>query len=176
MVTTSHSTVDSVSKSTYDSLNRVHEATIAMYERMIHDSTSTDVVFENKPCPNIDSIYSILDSAGKARVEIWKKDQQINDLRNKLKVNADGSFEAEGRIKSYRTTTEKYIQENSTLRHEKDSLNNVIKTKDDQLSKTADAKTTVVKKTFIPWWIWVIIGVLALVWIYVLLPKPKIKL
>lgn len=173
-VSTSRQTVDSVARSSFDSLQHVYEATIAFYERMTHDSSTTDVVFENEPCPNIDSIYAILDSAGKARFEVMLKDKQIRELKNKLKVNADGSFEAEGRIKSYRTTAEKYIQENSSLRHEKDSLTQVIKTKDDQLSKTAEVKMLVVKKTFIPWWIWLIIIILGVLWIYGLIPKNKL--
>lgn len=175
-VSTAHQTVDSVAKSSYDSLQHVYEATVAFYEKITHDSTTTDVVFENDPCPNIDSIYAILDSAGKVRFEVMLKDQQIKELKNKLKVNADGSFEAEGRIKSYRTTAEKYINENASLRHEKDSLNRVIKSKEDQLSKVSDTKTIVVKKTFIPWWLWLIIGVLAVLWLYGLIPKPVNKI
>lgn len=166
-ISTDHSTVDSVSKSKYDSLNRVHEKTVAEFQSFKHDSTTTDVIFDNDPCPNLDSLRLILDSAGKANLDkfISSTEEQIRVLKNKLKVNADGSFEAEGRIKSYRTTNEKINQENVRLSHERDSLNRLVKEKEDQLSKTADSKKTVVKKTFIPWWLWGLIILLGVLWL-----------
>jgi hypothetical protein len=118
------------------------------YENLLQSKSATVVEFEDKPCPPTIGFPT-----------------EINRPTSKVKVNKDGSIEAEGPIKSVKFSNESLQKENRLLR---DSVNQLVRlVKADTAAVSRETKTTVkdVKRKGIPLRGWLIIGLLAALWL-----------
>lgn len=147
-IQTQQSNTDSLYKARMEDSLRLLAAYRESYENVIANLTETGVVFENEPCPNLDSIFSVLDKENRARVDsvIAKENIKVKSLSNKLEVAADGSFKAEGRIAAYKRTEEKYQKEIQAKDFAIDLLNKRLKEKEVELSKKTETKVKDVKR------------------------------
>lgn len=167
-ITSQQSNTDSSFREAADDSFRLLAAYRENYERVLKQLTETGVIFENDPCPNLDSIFSVLDKVNKARVDsmISKENIKIKSLTNKLEVAADGSFKAEGRIAAYKRKEETYEKEVREKNDTIDILKKSLREKEVELSKKVEIRERIIEKKFIPWWIYlVMVGAAGLVWV-----------
>lgn len=167
--------MDSIVKSL--SLKHKQEIDLLNLEHKKHLEELTNIGATFTPCPpaNVpDSILFLLDSAAKYRIILWQKDQKIQSLNHTLKVNADGSFETTQQVSSLQIAKSKTEDENIAMKHSLGVLEIQLDSSKTQLKREQESKSKVVKKTFIPWWMYVIAGVGFLLWFYKLIPtRPK---
>lgn len=102
-------------------------------QRAVEDAKKASIIF-SAPCPSSEELKALrvkLDSAGKVILDQFQKDNQqtgkIKSLENKLKVNADGSFELIGQIQSVNLDLLNRTIESTRLKQENDSLKAVSK-------------------------------------------------
>jgi len=152
-ITTSVATVDSsVLKEKIDSL---HLLITELYrlQSEIKELQYAGVVFDSSQCPptqfvidkncNVDSIMRILDS-----------------YRNRVKILADGTIEAEGKLKSAFYTKDKLTRTIAELQRTIDSLHNVKQAeKIDYKQKIVTVYREVKRSFFSQWWMWLIVFV-----------------
>lgn len=124
------------------------------YEKMVQTFNETGVVFDPEPCPPIDSIYALLDSAGKIQYENILLREKIASVSNKLEVAADGSIKAEGRISSYKRTQQSLEREISNKDSTIEILQKKVSEQEAQLSTKQTEKIVHVKRSVFPgyWW------------------------
>lgn len=138
------------------------------YESLMKQFTETGIVFENDPCPPIDSIYALLDSAGKIQLDnilLREKIYKLSNTINKLEVLADGTIKAEGNIKAYKKTEEKLQQELSSKEAIIQELQERLYDARSEVKTVEVEKIVHVKKTVFPWYFWLTLsGVAVLVW------------
>lgn len=158
--------VDSTAIRERDSLIEVNKLTTSAYENLVRSMSESDIVFECPPCDSFQTEGLHPNEEGKKRI--------AGTINNKLEFYPDGTLKsAEGRIKSARSLAERNEQTAHYWQQQYDSLFQV-KQRD-----TTTVKTNIqyvdreVKRTFIPWWIWVIAGLGYVAWAYKLIPKPK---
>lgn len=149
-------TIDSNNSRLVDSFKFQLTAMAMKHQKELEEAKNTKVVFDDTPCPpavpvNIDSCKS--DSLIKI---IHLQDDYIKSLKNKVKVNADGSMEYEGKIKSVtvdlkRTEkeNEELSQQNTLLAHWKDSVSTELK------KKQTTSEKHITKKWFSMSWVWI---------------------
>jgi len=170
-------TTDSTRTHLVDSFTRVLADETARHQQEIHEITSSGVTFDNTPCPDLDSLKILLDSAGVANMELWEKDQQIASLKNQVKINRDGSIEASGKIKSAFLTADRMANEANYWHRSSDSLKAANDSLNEQLSKKEVVKEKIVERTFIPWWMFGLLVVALFLGLYLrgfFIVKPKI--
>lgn len=143
----------SVSDSTYkDSSNywqTLYQNEHTKYENVLKESSERGVVFQDCPPAKIpDSVLLALDTAARLRLALWQSQQTINGLKNKIKINADGSIEVEGRIQSAYQKADSYSKqaydlstENSAIKRYNETLQGEVKTLKEQTSKVVVRKS-----------------------------------
>lgn len=142
------------------------------HEQQIRQITASGVTFNQTPCPDLRSFRASLDSIGKVNFDAAiTKDSIIQSLRNKVSIDRNGAIKAEGAISAAYRTNSKIIEENTRLAKANDSLWSVHDSDQLKLSKVQDVKTVVMKKTFIPWWMWCLAGLGFVLWFYKMIPK-----
>lgn len=174
-IETSHAQSDSLVNRVRDSARFVINHLNYEHEQQIKQITTSGITFNPEPCPDLRSYRATLDSIGKINFDIAvKKDSIIQTLRNKVSIDKNGAIKAEGAISAAYRTNSMITEENTRLAKINDSLWTVHDSDVVRLNKVADVKEIVVKKTFIPWYMYVIAGIGFLLWFYKLIPKrPK---
>lgn len=129
--------IDTNIQTDYKELTRIRDSAAQViteqseaYNRHIEELITSGITFEAcPPSMNRDSVLQLLDSAGRTRYALIEARDKIKDLQNKVKINADGSIEAEGAIKSAnvaRSRTEDELRSlelrYNELQHYSDSL------------------------------------------------------
>lgn len=145
--------VKTKSKVSFDSLN-------AEYKRTVSELTNIGATFV--PCPPAvvpDSILKYLDSAAQWRIMLWQRDNKIQALNTKLKVNADGSFETTQQVSSLQIAKSRTEDENIALKRSNTILSNETDSIRAELKKVQESKSKdVVRTTAWAWWLWFLIG------------------
>jgi len=152
-ITTSVVTVDSsYLKEKIDSVHVLLEEKSRL-ESTIKELQYAGVVFDSSKCPpsqfvidkncNVDSILRILD-----------------EYKNTVKIYADGTIEAQGKLKSAYYTKNKLTQTISELTNTIDSLRKMKQTKSIAYKTTIATVDKEVKRSFFSqWWMWLIVFV-----------------
>lgn len=168
--------IEKAKKETEAKINEKYKDSLALlatyrenYESLMKQFTETGIVFENDPCPPIDSIYALLDSAGKIQLDnilLREKISKLSNTINKLEISADGTIKAEGNIKAYKKTEEKLKQELSNKDATIQELQVKLSEKKTEIKEVIVEKTVHVEKKIFPWWMWVLLPVCAaLAWV-----------
>lgn len=154
--------LDSLSVLIKDSMTRVLEEQSEAYNRHIEELIKSGVTFEDcPPCMNRDSILNLLDSAGRTRFRVIEQQERIRELQNKVRINADGSIEAEGRIKSAMLAKSRTDDELRTMERRYDSLQRVADSALTRLQTSQTETVRIVKRT--PWVPWGLVAVALIV-------------
>ncbi len=171
------STIENNSTHKADSLEKELFRISEKYESLLSEKESNKLDFEKEPCPpqeiKIDSNNCREDSL---IAIIQKQAAIINNQKSKIKMYADGSWEATGKISSFSTDLQKMQKQVHEVNIENDRLKTYSDSLATQLNIAKSARTK--EKTNI--WPWIIIGfVLATVlwkwkWIYSLIKKISI--
>lgn len=173
-IQTSHSQSDSLVTRVRDSIKQVVNHLEFEHEQQIRQITASGVTFNPTPCPDLSAIRASLDSMGKINFDNAVMKDSLKMLRNKVSIDRNGAIKAEGAITAAYRTNSMITEENTRLAKINDSLWVVHDSDVFKLHKVADVKTLVVKKTFIPWWLWCIAGLGFVLWFYKLIPKRPI--
>lgn len=174
-IQTSHAQSDSLVTRVRDSARFVINHLNYEHEQQIRQITASGVTFNPTPCPDLSAVRASLDSIGKVNFDLAiKKDSVIQALRNKVSIDRNGAIKAEGAITAAYRTTSMITEENTRLSKVNDSLLAVHAVDSLKLSKAVDIRYISVKKTFIPWWMYVIAGLGFVLWFYKLIPKRPI--
>lgn len=171
-IQTASTNVDSVVSHVKDSMESVRVRETTELRKMLEEMTSSGVTFVVDSCPERDRIYALLDSTGdKMRLE-----ERLKSLSNKVTISEKGAITAEGNIKAAYFTNSKLQEENYRKELEIDSLHREIDSSNVKYNRLAETKSQVVKKTILPWWIWILAPVgIVFGWIVKSrLSKPKI--
>lgn len=124
-----------------DSINQVNRTLSEAYEELLKTTNSTGVVFESQPCDTITKVI------------------------NKIIVAPDGTKTFEGNIKSYKDDATKLQSRIFSMQETIDSLNSLVK-KDASHKEVIHTETVrTVKTTYIPWWMWLILIIVGVLWI-----------
>lgn len=118
--------------------------------------TSSGVTFVVDSCPERDRIYALLDSTGKANYDKMRLEERLKSLSNKVTISEKGAITAEGNIKAAYFTNSKLQEENYRKDLQIDSLHREIDSNNVKYNRLAETKSQVVKKTILPWWIWIL--------------------
>jgi hypothetical protein len=155
--------VDSTAISERDSIRSLLETTKLSYESQLREASKTSIIFDTIPCPpeviNIDSACH-LDSLIQI---IMKQGNYINSLKSSVKINTDGTIEANGRVKVISIDLEKVQQIAAELTRRLSDSSKVINNLKTQLIKKDSEFTKNVKRSGFSIWVWVIIFVLGYV-------------
>ena len=141
--------VDSSAVKTRDSLAVAINNITQTYENYIEQIWSSGVMFDtvSLPAPPMDC-----DSTG---LEHWKT--MILSLQNKIKINKDGSIEAQGRIRAVNSELHRVENELSELHSENYILHQVKDSLKVELSKRASVVyRDIRRKFFTSWWVYVL--------------------
>jgi hypothetical protein len=116
--------------------------------KAVEEARKASVVFST-PCPGFDEMNALrekLDEAGKEVLDQFAKDnlqkEKIQKLENRLRVNADGSFELSGQIESVNLELLQKTVETSKLKEQNDSLLRVTKSLTGSLTREIVNKRT----------------------------------
>jgi len=153
------SIVNTVSKKWQKSIDSLN----VEYNRHLSELTNIGATFT--PCPPAvvpDSVVKMLDSAAQWRIMLWQRDNKIQALNTKLKVNADGSFETTQQVTSLQIAKSRTEDENIALRHSNTVLAAQLDSAQTELKKEQESKSKVVEKKVIPIWVYVVMVVLAI--------------
>lgn len=129
-----------------DSINQVNRTLSEAYEELLKTTNSTGVVFETQPCDTIRI-------PGKPAVS------------NKITVSPDGTKTFEGNIKSYKDDATKLQSRIFSMHETIDSLKRVTIKDTSHHEQSAVVVVRNVKSTFIPVWMWIILGIVGALWI-----------
>lgn len=124
-----------------DSINQVNRTLSEAYEELLKTTNSTGVVFETQPCDTITKIV------------------------NKIIVAPDGTKTFEGNIKSYKDDATKLHSRIFSMQETIDSLNRVTQKDASHHEQSSVVVVRTVKSTFIPVWLWIILGIVGALWI-----------
>jgi hypothetical protein len=124
-----------------DSIIAVNKTLSEAYEELLKTTNSTGVVFESQPCDTITKVV------------------------NRIIVAPDGTKTFEGNIKSYKDDAAKYQRTIFSMKETIDSLAQLTKKDTSHHEQSAVVVVRNVKSTFIPWWLWVALAVVGLLWI-----------
>jgi hypothetical protein len=143
-IETTISRTDSTAAHRLDSAAAVNRLLMESYENLLQSKSATVVEFDTIYCPPVVGFPTEI---------------------NRIKVRPDGSIEAEGRIRSVSASNESLQKENRLLRNSVNQLVRLVKT--DTASVSHETKATVkdVKRNGIPFRGWLIIGLLAALWL-----------
>lgn len=114
---------DSIFQKQIDSLLQVQKETVIIYEKKWEEARKNKVEFDN-PCPTMPNIDSSCNKDSLVQV-IRAQDQLLQSMDNEVRLNADGSINAKGRIKYLNTEWTRSEQEKSFWQQKYDSLNKV---------------------------------------------------
>lgn len=124
-----------------DSINQVNRTLSEAYEELLKTTNSTGVVFESQPCDTITKIV------------------------NKIIVAPDGTKTFEGNIKSYKDDAKMYQRTIFSMKETIDSLSSLVKKDASHHEQSSVVVVRDVKSTFIPVWMWIILGIVGALWI-----------
>jgi hypothetical protein len=179
--------VESVAKSTYDSLKQTHQATEAEYQRQIKEMEQLEVTVQqsgcdttalrekiiaaflkNNPCKGESLDSSVFKGFADSLINA------VNAVRPKpttVKKNADGSVEISGEgITKITDTKSKTDDQSASFKSEITTLTEQHKRDSTALVKSQYSKQKTVKRSM--WWMWMIIG--AVTWEFLRRSIPKI--
>jgi hypothetical protein len=143
-IETTLSRTDSTAAHRLDSAAAVNRLLMESYENLLQSKSATVVEFDTIYCPPVVGFPTEI---------------------NRIKVRPDGSIEAEGRIRSVSASNESLQSTISSLR---DSVSQLVRlAKSDTTAVSRETKATVkdVKRNGIPFRGWLIIGLLAALWL-----------
>lgn len=140
--------VDSSYLRKYDSTVDVNKTLSEAYESLLQTTNSTDVVFECPPC-----------DSGKVSA------QGMPHIINRVTVDSKGNKVFEGSIKSYREAASVMEKRYYSLTQSYDSLAAKKSELENNYSKLEEKKNKVVKSTFIPIWLWIVLIIAGLLWL-----------
>lgn len=141
-------TVDSSYIHKYDSTVEVNKTLSEAYESLLQTTNSTDVVFECPPCDS-----GKIGGSGMPHVI------------SKITVDSKGNKVFEGAIKSYREAASVMERKYFSLTQSYDSLAAKKTELENNYSKLQEQKSKVVKSTFIPIWLWIVLVIAGLLWL-----------
>jgi hypothetical protein len=124
-----------------DSIISVNRTLSEAYEELLKTTNSTGVVFESQPCDTITKIV------------------------NRIIVAPDGTKTFEGNIKSYKDDATKLQSRIFSQQETIDSLMRVTKKDTSHHEQSAVVVVRNVKSTFIPFWLWIVLAIVGLLWI-----------
>lgn len=127
--------------STVDSLNRIIKTWANAYEELLKTTNSTGVVFESIPCDTVTKII------------------------NKITVAPDGTKTFEGNIKSYKDDKTLESKISAARQWAIDSMSRLVKKDTTHHEQSAVVVVRTVKSSFIPLWMWIVLGIVGLLWI-----------
>lgn len=146
-----------------DSMLQVQKELAITYEKKLDEARKNKVEFA-APCPTMPNIDSACNHDSLVQV-IRAQNDLLQSMQNEIEVNADGSFKAKGRIQFLNTEWKKSESEKSSWENKYDSLYKVHSEEKAQVVTVTEIKDKIVKRTFIPWWVWLICaGVLVVGW------------
>lgn len=131
--------------STVDSLNRIIKTWANAYEELLKTTNSTGVVFESIPCDTV--------KTGKQNVP------------NKITVSPDGTKTFEGNIKSYKDDKTLESKISAARQWAIDSMSRLVKKDTTHHEQSAVVVVRTVKSSFIPLWMWIVLGIVGLLWL-----------
>jgi len=143
-VTKTVSVVDSSAIKTRDSLLSVVNQMIVTHNQELRELRNTGIIFDN----DCDTIF--LDQLIGCNIDSLIK--IIRSQKNKIKILADGSIEAEGKIKSVRSNMEKTEKQTDQLLFLNTKLLRVRDSLAYELSKKDTAQVKNVKRGWWSWW------------------------
>lgn len=90
----------------------------------------------------------------------------IAGLESRVKLNADGSIEASGRLRSANADYRKLLKTNVEISRENDSLRTQLAKKETGVRTVTETVTKTKKVTRFPWWWWLFVAVfvISLAW------------
>lgn len=140
--------VDSSYKHKYDSTTEIIKTLSQAYESLLQSTSNSDVVFETTPC-----------DSGKVSA------QGMPHIINKVTIDSKGNKVYEGQIKSFRESASIMERKYYTLTQSYDSLAAKKTELENNYSKLQETKSKVVKSTFIPIWLWIVLVIAGLLWL-----------
>lgn len=155
---------DSIYAETLKDSIRVIKSEKSVLEQELRESQFASVIFDSTRCPKIvfpvgvallnkDSIQRLVTDLNNA----------IDGLNNKVKVFADGSFEANGRVKKANYSIDRLgrliLERDATI----DSFKQVLSKKKTEVKTDTTTNDLHKKTSFFSWWIILIIAILSFV-------------
>lgn len=132
-----------------DSLRNVINDLKIRHEKELKEAAKTGVVFDERDCPPVVIPESCpKDSLVKLIAALYK---QISSMSNKIKINADGSIEAEGKIKSAYSDKEKLEKENTELALRNEEQARLIQKQQTEFEALQKQKSKAVTRSSFPW-------------------------
>lgn len=118
--------------------------------------------FDSTQCPKIviPSCPAMLNADSVNRL-VYDLNAAITGLHNKVKFYADGSIEYSGRLKQFKYANEKQSKTISELSSKTDSLSLALAEAKKNVRVVTEEKTLYKKTTVFPWYLWLITGVFA---------------
>lgn len=149
VIQSTSSTDSTVIRDLYDSIN-LYKNTVNFYEQVLQAKSDAEIEFY----PDTNRI-TITDTTH----------YYILNPTNKLYVRPDGTIEAEGRIKSLNLSK---IQQSQTISRQEETIDSFAVEVDKlkaELSKKQEVKEVEKKIKVLPWYVWLIVGVLLFLWL-----------
>lgn len=132
--------IDSTAYHKFDSLHSAYRLDSIAYENTISLLNQNAITFDCPPCDSSDKTVITFDSAGVIR-------------------------RIEGRVKSIKTQSDFNQKEAIHWKQLYDSLTHVERKDSVTVKTNIIYKDKIVKKQFIPWWIWVLLIIAGLLWL-----------
>jgi len=140
--------VDSSYKHKYDSTTEIIKTLSQAYESLLQSTSNSDVVFETTPCDS-----GRIGGSG------------LPHIINKVTIDSKGNKTYEGQIKSFRESASVMETKYYSLTQSYDSLAAKKSELENNYTKLQETKSKVVKSTFIPIWLWIVLVIAGLLWI-----------
>jgi hypothetical protein len=138
--------IDSTYKGKFDSTVEVIKTLSQAYESLLQSTSNSDVVFETTPCPD-------------------GKGDTVTRIINRVTIDSKGNKVYEGQIKSFRESASVMEKKYYSLTQSYDSLAAKKAEVEKNYSLLQVEKKKVVKSTFIPIWLWIVLAIVGLLWI-----------
>lgn len=141
---------DSVVTSIRDSTSHVISEIKKTHDSETKQLKNTIAEFDYTPCPDV-----VIDSNCNkdSLVKIIRiLEARVREQNSTIKVNADGSYELQGKIRSLNFINEFFSKENDVLWKRNDSLSKVKQENKTQVTETVKTKDVQTKVKF-PWWL-----------------------
>lgn len=148
--TTTRGTTDSLVEREREKFLHQRSELIQMHEKELKEARSNTVTFEDAiPCPDV-----VIDAGcnDDSLVKIIRQlEARLRDAKNTIRMNADGSIDAQGRIRSANATADKWSREVDSLGRRNDSLVKENENLKAQVSKKQVTSHTVKTRININW-------------------------
>lgn len=142
-------TIDSSYRHKYDSTVDVNKTLSEAYESLLQSSSNSDVEFETTPCPDSGKIGG----------------SGLPHIINRVTIDSKGNKIYEGQIKSFRESASVMERKYYSLTQSYDSLAAKKTELENNYSKLQEQKSKVVKSTFIPVWLCIVLIISGLLWL-----------